>query len=44
MVLYMSHSSRLIPEKIKLVMEKALALETQTPDKYTRVNELNVYC
>ena len=39
MVLYMSHSSRLIPERIKLAMERTLAVETQMPDEYTRVNK-----
>lgn len=39
MVLYMSHSSKLTPIRIKLVMERTLALETQMPDEYTRVNK-----
>ena len=35
----MSHSSRLIPERIKLVMERGAALETQMHNEYTRVNK-----
>lgn len=31
----MSHSSRLVAERIKLVMERTLSLETPMPDKYT---------
>lgn len=44
MVLCMSHSSELIPKRIKLVMERTLALETQMPDEYTRINKWNTYC
>lgn len=40
MVLYMSHSSKLIPKRIKLAMERTLALETQMPDEYTRINKV----
>ena len=40
----MSHSSRLIPERIKLVMERGVALETQMHDEYPRVNKWNMSC